>query len=228
MLKLVVNHAAPEPRSAPVNFFKTAEVIKAPEKKDPKSDKIEHAIKGLSDYAHVDAVIKNLTTLRETLGEDINTKMKKIFKTGEKRPDNFRGIDGTASASCEMRRRASSSPLTTEERAAFDAAEIPYETLDVVPQRYIVNPKWAGDEKLLEKISAALAKIPGMPDDFIQLQEGSKKYVVTEESINTVYEKKLTDRFFTMVSVLAIKAKLEKTDVKASIKVVKEIIDGQE
>lgn len=207
------------------NIFKTATIIAVPEQTVKPGKKVEINLKGIEDYAHVDAVIKDLTAVKNALHEDLNDAMKAIFKKGAKRPENFKAIDGDASASCEMRRRASSSPLTPEEKAAFDKDKIPYDTLPLIPERYIINPEYMNDEKLLEKISAAISAIKGIPEDFILLQKGSQKYAVSEETISTVYEKKLVDKYFTTVSVLGIKPKLDHPNIKTSIRRAKEIID---
>lgn len=205
------------------NLFKTAPVVQAPEKVK-KSKAIEVNLEGLQDYAELDSLIKNLTTMQKTLGGELHDKMYSIFKAGKTRPENFTGIDGIASASCQMKTRSSASPLTPEERQALDADEIPYDKEEVVPQRFIVNPRYMGDEALLEKISKAISKVPGLPEDFIQMQASSEKFVVTDATIDAIYEKKLTDKFLKMTTTPAIRPTLSDTNIMRAMKRVTELL----
>ena len=102
---------------ANANLFSTASTIKVEPKKTSKADnKAKIEIEGLQDYTLVDSLEKNLKAIKETLAGQVKTQMKEIFtRQSNKRPDNFRGIEKHASASCELRKRTIASVLTEEE-----------------------------------------------------------------------------------------------------------------
>ncbi len=206
------------------NVFATAKVIEPKAPKAKKDDKIEHQIKGLEDYAIVSNLVKNLTTIQKTLGESVKIEMRKIFTKGKSRPDNFRGIDGKAKASCEMRKRSSASPLTDDEVADLERHNLPYDTLEADPERFVINPEYMQDQDLLEKVSAALSKVKGLPEDFIMLQKGSVKRVVSDQTIVKIFECGLAESFIDTVGVLAIKPSMEADDIDSAIVRAKDIL----
>lgn len=199
------------------NMFAKAKVIEAPVKPGKKDDKSEVRISGLEDYAIVTNLVKSLTAVQNTVGEEVKQEMRKIFANNRKRPENFRGVDGKASASCELRKRSSTSPLNDAEVELLERNDIPYDTLPVVEERFVINPAYADDQDLLERISAALSKVKGLPEDFILLQKGSAKKVVSDKTIEKVFECGLADRFIDTVCTLAIKPKLDETDVDSTL-----------
>ena len=105
---------------ANANLFSTASTIKVEPKKTSKADnKAKIEIEGLSDFAMVVSLQKNLEALKETLEGSVKTQMKEVFtRQSNKRPENFRGFEGSASASCEFRKRSIRSVLTEEEVGA--------------------------------------------------------------------------------------------------------------
>lgn len=211
------------------NLFAKAKVIEAPKPKSKKPDRAEVTMPGLGEYATVVSLIKNLETLAKTLREDLDGQMRANFvKFGENgvRPENYRGTDGEASASCELRKRSTASALTPEEIALFAEKGIPCEEVELVAQRYIINPVYMTDQAKLEQVSKALEKVKNIPD-FILLQEGSTKHVVTDESVATVFSKKLAGELLDKVCCLAIKPKVEDTDIERTMIKVRSLITGK-
>ena len=158
----------------------------------------------------VDSLEKNLKALKETLKGKVNEQMKEIFtRQNNKRPENFRGIEKHASASCEMRKRTIASVLTEEEVKALEKDGIPVGTEVSTPSRFIINPEHAANQELLQKISDAIQKVPGVPENFILHQAEVSSQVVTDETLNKVCELGLIAKHFDKVATLAVKAKLE-------------------
>ena len=111
------------------NIFSTAATVKVEPKKAAADNKTKIEIKGLEDYAMVDSLEKNLKAIKETLAGQVKTQMKEIFtRQNNKRPENFRGIEKHASASCELRKRTIASVLTEEEVTALEADKVPVGT----------------------------------------------------------------------------------------------------
>jgi len=209
------------------NLFSTAATIKVEPKKASKSDNKEKIeIKGLEDYAMVVSLQKNLEALKETLEGDVKTQMKEIFtRQNNKRPENFRGIEGEASASCELRKRSIRSPLKEEEVEELKKDNIPLGREVAIPRRFIFNPEYADNLELLQKMSDALRGVKGLPDNIILLQEEQSSYVVTDETLDKVCESGLLNKHFDKIAVMAVKPKLEnELDIKDVLVQVRKMI----
>ena len=153
-----------------------------------KSSAEEVAIEGLEDLAIVNAVIKQLETLQTTLKADVNVVMLDHFTTSgmvaKKKPANFSGVDTNASGSMQLRKRSARSVLSSADVELLDELGISYSESD--DSLYFINKKYAEDEKLLEKVSKALDKVPGIPTDFIEATP--TRYVTTETSIDELFK----------------------------------------
>jgi hypothetical protein len=184
---------------------KTIDTTKAKPRKA--SDKLVVEVPGLADYALVDSLVKNLTTIKKTLWEEVKEFGLGVFldNANGRRPANFRGVDGKAEASIELRKRTSLSPLSQDEVDQFDANGVPYETVEEVTELFAINPVHAGNATLMAEVEKALAKVKNCPLDLIVKQESKAKRVVTDESIETVFAKDLTD-LVPAVTCIAVKA----------------------
>jgi hypothetical protein len=203
-----------------MSIFSNAKKIESqPKTSAKKDDKAKIALTGLENYAAIDTVLKGFKAIMETVGESVKGDMNSIFvgigKQLKARPDNFRGIDGKASASCELRNRASSSPLSPEEVELLSKNEIPVGSIVTKEAAYIINPTYFNDSALLEKVSKALEKVAGLPADFILVQEKEEKKVVTDETVSKVFEKGLSELLLPIVTVPAIKPTYTGTLVEA-------------
>ena len=204
------------------NLFQKAAVVTTAAPVPKKSKKTEILIVGLKEYAELDAIIKFAGSLSSTVGSEIKSGpiMDQCVAalTEGILPESFRGIEDDASASCEIRKRSTNSPLNDAELAELAAAGFVVTEIDpdakVVSQTKMfgINPKYENDMKLLEKVSTAIEKI--VPEDFIVQTEEKSKVVVTEKVISTVVGSKKANRALAeMLFVPAIKAKLEATDM---------------
>lgn len=186
---------------------KTAPATKTAAKK--KSDKKEFNISGLSDLSTIDALMETLEAHRAAVAAKVKSQMKDQFvelgNIDGKRPANFRGVDGDASASCELKKRSSVSKLSDEEVEMLDDAGISYEKAIVVQEAFLINPAYASDQALMDKVSKALEKVPGLPGDFIQFQAEVSKNIVTDESMDQVFKNGVADELLDIVSVLSVK-----------------------
>lgn len=193
-----------------------------------KSDKVEVDILGINDIATIDLVIAAMTAVRENLEEAVKTQMHNQFVIdGEKigrRPNSFRGIDGDASASCELRKRSTRSVLSPEEQALLESNNIPYETIVDVPEAYIINPAYASDTDLLEKVSKVLEGVAGLPADFIQFQPKVERKVASDASMDAIFKNKVADDLMNVVGTLSLKPTTENTDLEAALEYVKVLL----
>jgi hypothetical protein len=204
-------------------MFKNAKVVK--EAKPAKAGKAEVEMPGLKTHAEIDALIKALTTIKGTLDVELKIEaMDKFMELGQNgiRPESFRGIDGTASASIELRKRSTMSPLTTEQVALLAAHNVSVETLVGTHKMFGINPTYTENTDLLDKVEAALAGI--VPEDFIVVQEEKSKIVVGEKTMIEAFANKAPRAVIEAITVLAIKPKLAVTDIAAIMDSVKEMI----
>lgn len=208
---------------AMLNMFEAAKAVpvKASAKKKG-SDKEVIVVQGLEDVAVLDALIKSLTSLKETLRGPVDEKLREEFVAGA---ENFEAVEGQASASAELRKRPVSSPLVAEEVAMLEADGIVVGEVESIPERFIVNPAYASNEAMLKQVSAALAKVKGMPNDFIQFQAGQKTRVVTEETFDAVMgDGELAAKYIDTVGVLALRAKLENPELAFMVEKAKKLL----
>jgi hypothetical protein len=202
---------------AGLNMFETAAKVpaKAPSNKRPD---VEVGIVGLEDYAQVCVIEKSIKSIKETLRVDIDDQVLDWFtdqgmKVG-RHPDNFKGVEGLAKGSCEVRKRSSASGLDEVEQALLSRHNIPTQVVSDRPDTFIINPAYADlskeeNKKLLEAVSAALAKVKGLPEDFLLKQEATTKVVTTDASLNEVYKASddaaVVKRLLSVVGVAAVK-----------------------
>jgi hypothetical protein len=212
-----------------MSLFATAKEIKAPAKSAKKNDKVEVAIPGLKNVAELDALIKSLTTIKATFEEQVKTDAMKYFTkeavANGKQPENFRGTDDTASASVELRKRSTASALSDDEVELLSSFGITTEKKVTVNELYGINPAYAGDSALLEKVSKAISKF--VPADFIVKQEERSSTVVTDTTMEQVFKNpKAIKTVLSTVTLIAIKPKLEETDIDVIFADVKKIVDS--
>jgi hypothetical protein len=201
------------------NIFEKAKIVglkKGTAKSDKKS---RFELEGLEMSASIKVVREHLDALAAFYDAQVKTQMKEIFvveamKT-HTRPDNFKGEEGEAEASCELRKRSTASGLAQAEIDLCEENGIPLEVLENMPSTPIINPEYATDtpenKALLERVSKALTKVAGLPSDFIQMQQGTPKTVVNDDSMRATFQ--VTDRatlaaLMGVIMVPAVKAKL--------------------
>ena len=207
---------AKKPAAAPDLFASAASVVPKAKGKAKTDNRAEHKVKGLENLAIVNAAIDNLTALKKTMEGPVKAQLRTVFiETGtavKKRPDNFRGVEQTATASCEFRKRGTNQPLNELEVAAFEKAGIPTETVTIVPAAFIINPKYAEDKDVLAAISKALVEA-GVPTDVFMKQEAETKICVPDSALDVIFTKKpdVIERLVDSVCVLAVKTNIEET-----------------
>lgn len=210
------------------NLFTNAKTA-APVKTAAKSKaKAEIEINGLANLAAVDALMKSLAAIKETLEAEVKSQTLAEFKSQvamNGRIENFRGIDDGASASCEFRKRSTASALNANDIDLLNQFNIPFSLNTTVESCYRINPKYTGDSVLLEKISKAISKVKDVPEDFIELQEGVSKPVVTDDTITMACRNPAAfDAVATVIGTLALKPKLDETDTAKVMEKVKALI----
>lgn len=205
-----------------MSMFKTAKVV-APAK-PAKAGKNEVKLAGLKTLAEIDALIKALGSLKVTLDSEVKGVAFEHFYTHADgvRPTSFRGVDGDASASVELRKKATTSPLGEAEQALLTAANVPFEKMVGTVRMFGINPTYTANDELLAKVEAALTGI--VPEDFIVVQEEKSKYVVTDDTVATAFKVNASREVIQAITVMAIKPKLATTDIAKIMDDVKAMI----
>lgn len=212
------------------NMFDKAKATEAKPAKGKKSKGREVQVKNLNQLASIKAVLAALEGMAATTEAEIKAQMSEEFVTEGcaigRRPENFKGIDKGATASCQIRKRSSRSVLTEGEVELLEANGITYETIDDVEDTFIINPAYSGDSDLLEKISKKLATIKGLPEDFIQHQEGKSRHVASDDSVQQIFtlEPEVTSELLDVVATLAIRTKLDNADLKGCLQRISKVI----
>lgn len=226
---------AKKPTTAAPDMFATAAVVPAkPKGKAKTDDRATHAVVGLEDYALVGAAIKNFEAVQETLLGPIKVQLRDQFieagTAAKKRPDNYRGLERTASASCEFRKRGANQPLNEAEIAAFERHGIPTEEVVIVPAAFIINPKYIEDRATLAKVSEVLLAA-GIPADLFMKQEKQSKICVPDSALDVIFTKKpdVIEKMLDSVCVLAIKPKLEEeVEIVTVLEAAAKLVKGEE
>ena len=155
-----------------------------------------------------------------------------VAKETHKKTDSFRGIDGEASASIEMRKRSVASTLTEEEVETLERLGIKSEKVIKTPKLYAINPAYASDDALMSKVEKALTKalkdIVDV-DNFFVVQEEVSKSVVTDETIEAVFKNQSDNQdLIYMVTTLAVKPSLKNFSVEKALKLAVELTSSVE
>jgi hypothetical protein len=212
-----------------MSVFAKAKPVEVPVKESKKKDeKRQVAMDDVANFAAVSALVKNLKTVLSTLETKIKASAKSEFiRLGTadlRRPDSFAAVEKDARVTVILGKRSTASALTPEEVVAFEKEKVPFGKEVTLPERYIVNPAYAGDQALLEKVSKAIESIKGIPEDFIQLQPEVKDFVVTDETVDNVFERGLAATFMGMVTTISLKPSTAQTDVKKALEQVKALL----
>jgi hypothetical protein len=148
-------------------------------------------IEGLEKLAALRKLQKALKGIEETLKDDVDQVVADMFlqqgMIRTAKPDNFNGKEGKAEANHQLKDRSSASALSDIELSLLTKYGISTEIVGDVHETFIVNPEYANDQKMLEKVEKALEKVPGLPKDFIQKQVANKKTVITKTSIDECF-----------------------------------------
>lgn len=198
---------------AKVSFFKTAQATKTGKKK-ASDNKFRTEVKGLSVLASIDAVMKTLETFKKEAEAKVKAQMRDTFVlrgcAAGRRPDNYVGLDGAATASLELRKRSDRSPVDDYQAEALREEGISLETHTT----YSLNTEVLTPEVMV-LVEKALNKVPGIPVNLFTVTE---KTVVADEALNQIFEKgeAKAKLLLDMVGVLAVKPKLDE-DIQETI-----------
>jgi len=176
-----------------------------------KKTKQEIAIAGIQSLAEIKAMMQNLEAVAKTLeGEVKEAGFAKFLEMETNiRPESFKGVDGMATWSVEMRKRSTASALNADEVELLEKMGLKPFTQVVTTEMFGINPIYAANEELMNKVSKALEKI--VPEDFIVLQAGVTKQVVDDALCDAAFKMPAGEDRATalrMVTTMALKPKL--------------------
>lgn len=171
-----------------MNMFAKASKVAAKPTAAAKKTKQEISMAGIQQLAEMHAMMASLKAASDTLAGEIKDAGFGEFltMTGSVRPESFKGVDGQASCSVEMRKRGTNSALNEDEVAELEKLGLKSFTQVVTTEMYGINPLFAADEELMNKVSKALEKI--VPEGFIVLQEGVSKQVVDDALCDAAFQ----------------------------------------
>lgn len=197
-----------------MGLFANAATVAAPAAKGRAAEVETVAVKGLQRYAALQAAIKSLTALaaveEATVKESMRDRFIAVGVETEKRPQNFKGVDGKAEGSCQLKIRTSASALSAEDQALLTAHDIPFESNIKTREAFMINPAYTNNMTLLAKVEEALADVD-LPEDFMMKQEEVSTKIVSEASIDAVFKKAEADikALLPVVTTLAVLPKIK-------------------
>jgi hypothetical protein len=187
------------------NLFEQAKAKPVKIAKAAKTEEIHYDTPGLDKYAQIDALEKQLETLKKTLKAEVEGPMFDHFV--ENKGQNYKGKDVLGSkASLELRKRDS--------RRGLDEVE-----LNLCAKYNISTQKVEGDfkinlaglsQKKMEEVSKAISSVKGLPDDFIEFDASKERTITTENSIDDIFklnDKEVIRTLLPIVGTTAIKAR---------------------
>lgn len=149
----------------------------------------EITVPGLKKLGALKQAVKTLEASAETLEGEIKTRLIERFQRvgmaqGE-RPENLKGHEGGTEASLQLRKRIATSPLHPQEQRLMKQYNIPMEKRIKQPERFSLNPKYAGDKKILDKINKKL-KEADLPSDLFLYQAEESSYTPSEDALDKI------------------------------------------
>jgi hypothetical protein len=213
-------------------FQKAKTTVNVPAKKSNKKTKQEVQIDGLQSLASIRVLQTALDGIAKTFEGEVHAGMREFFtENGSKkrgRPDNFVGVDGFGRASLELRKRSTRSPLSSEEQDILDEHGIEYGVVVEQEETFAINPEYASDNELLEKVSAALVAA-GVPEDFIVHVAPKTKSVATDVTLSQVFQadSSAIEMLMGIAGTLAVKPMLEDATIEDAFNAVKGFFEDE-
>lgn len=164
------------------NLFDKA---KSAPSKSPKSKLEAPPVKtaGLEVYAQIDALEKQLESLKKTVARpEVVAVMVERFI--ENKGANYDGTEGDATGKLMLNKRSSASGLKDNELELLTQHNIPVERIE---GDFKLNVAGLSAKKLNE-VSDAIRAIKGLPDDFITFDDSKARTVTTEKSLEAVFK----------------------------------------
>jgi hypothetical protein len=215
-------------------FAKAAAAAPAKPKAKAKEADTSIVMEGVEQYAAICAVMKSLEAVQKTLASDLKAQGVDLMVTEGMRlksaPESIKAREGQGSANIQLRCKGSNIALSEEDIERLNENNIPLQTVDNVVETYVINPAYKDDEKTLEKVSKALAKVPGLPEDFIQLQRDQKVCVDGDNTLNAlmaIKDRALVEALLPLVTIQAIKPTFT-GDMEAALAKVGEMLGLEE
>lgn len=196
-----------------MSLFANAKTVATPAKAT-KSKSVVREISGVERHAAIDAAIKSLQAMLEVEAEKIKAEAATIFiEEGVKlkrKPENFKGTEGSATTSVELRKRSTASVLNADDQALLKEHSIPFDREVQTAEAFLINPAYTNDMALLAKVEEALAGVD-LPEDFLMKQEEKTRAIVTDESLAAVFTKSVEEAelLLPLVATLALKPKID-------------------
>lgn len=159
-----------------------------PTSKKPKT--VNYPMPNVKKIGALDWLITAAESVMELFMMDLKKAMVSKFITDgcalKSKPSNFMGEEDGSTASCQLRRRSSSSHLTEDEVERCTELKITLGEKTLTEERYIFNPILLNQYG--PQIEEALKKIPGLPANIIEHQTERKVYVSTDDAIEAAFK----------------------------------------
>jgi hypothetical protein len=191
-----------------------------------KKAKKQVSVDGMEFYAQLDAAVKAIGALQGAVKSELQQTVLAEFmaeiQQGGGKPESFEAIEGTATASVQLRKRGTNSPLSEGEREILEAANIPVHEEIIVPELYAINQEFAADTELMLKVEAALTGV--VPEGFFALQAKKSKFVVSDDTLKAAFRTVPSEEVVNIVTTLAFRPALSTVDLPTILDDIKDMI----
>lgn len=208
-----------------MSVFATAKT-KQVKPKLKKKETEEIYLEDLDTFASIDALINTLKAVKDTYGESVKRQMMNHFVDVtldlQEKPSNFKGVGDISEASCQLKKKSSTSPLSAADIAILKKYKVSVKKEVVSPAQ---EESYQFSEEVMElieskpriakKISDALLSIPELRKievlEKVPASEEVSIECVDDRTFDDIAKLKDSDAVktcYNIVSVLAVNAKV--------------------
>ena len=172
------------------DLFASPTIAPAPKKPAKKGkDRIEVEIPDMDLLAASKIVEKSIKGIMKQIEgeakEFVTDQFADVMSERQIKPDSFTGKAQYSTALCSLAKRGSNLSVDEETAEELQGYGVPLDTVEVVPERFIINPDILDDQGILQAISEAVASHPKLEGvTVIMKQESEARYAVAEDTIS--------------------------------------------
>jgi hypothetical protein len=177
---------------------------------------------------HHHDVEKDMASTKDTLNELRDNPQEQAAFLGEMLKGD-KSLDGLIHPYDQKVAKYVGTAMKDDEVAKIEALGLTTVEREIVPERFVINPDYADDMKVLNAVSKALQGAKGVPKNLFLKQEAEVKVCVDETALDEIFRKKpeVIARHFDSIVTLAIKPKLtSQSDVSDVFDAARKIVTG--
>jgi hypothetical protein len=183
----------------------------APAVKGKKTDRETIEFANMEQYSHLQMVSKAcegaIKAFEAVFKEHVFELFMKRIRLDGKKPDSIDAIEGLATVNLQCRKRGTNSPLSADEVEILTQHKLQPDYVIKTPKLFVINPEYAEDEELMNRVEALLkkngllkiigvqeeVKIPVVGDKLLDAALATKKPEVIKQVITMAFKPSLSE-----------------------------------